>query len=127
MKRKQDPTKLKTRPDLADDQWLAWLACLPENAGIDIAELYRKMLDWCGRKRVTPTRRRLLVWLDSEREAVPMKPVAPKPVEQPSPAGEEIRCRTCFDTGEKTFFPNPNSIKGSYTAPCPGCQPQGDK
>lgn len=63
---------LKTRPDLDDQHWLAWVALQPENKGIETRDLYRKMLEWCNRKGVTPTRRRLLRWLDNEREDVPL-------------------------------------------------------
>ncbi len=66
-------TEQPTRPDLTDDQqWLVWLTAQPENRGIDIMGLYRKMVEWCSKKRITPTRRRLLNWLAGEREAVPM-------------------------------------------------------
>ena len=64
--------KLKTRPDLDDKAWIVWLTMQPENRGILVAEMYRKMLEWCQKKGVTPTRLRLLKWLDGEREAMPM-------------------------------------------------------
>ncbi|HQZ81591.1 MAG TPA: hypothetical protein PLR83_00095 [Pyrinomonadaceae bacterium] len=75
----------KTRPDLGDHEWLAWLGSQPENRGIDVRAMHRKMFDWCRQKRVTPTRRRLLRWLDSDREAMPMKAAAspPKPASKP--------------------------------------------
>lgn len=72
MPRKTDPAAQKTRPDLADREWIIWLEQQPENRGIEVRALYRKMCEWCQRRGVTPTRRRLLRWLDGEREAVPM-------------------------------------------------------
>lgn len=64
--------KVKTRPDLGDQEWIVWLSLQPENRGILVAEMYRKMLIWCQQKGVTPTRRRLLKWIEGEREAMPM-------------------------------------------------------
>ncbi|CAN5353365.1 hypothetical protein BH10ACI2_BH10ACI2_00070 [soil metagenome] len=63
---------LKTRPDLKDQEWLVHLRSLPENRGIDIEGLYRRMLDWCEKRQITPSRRRLLTWLGKEREDVPV-------------------------------------------------------
>ncbi len=84
MAKKVDKT-LKTRPDLDDQAFVVWTAAQPENRGIDVQSMYRKMLEWCDKKGVTPTRLRLLNWLSSEREAMPMtyKPAYHK--EQPSP------------------------------------------
>lgn len=71
--KKQTPEKLKTRPDLTDDQaWLIWLSMQPENKGLFVQELYRKMLEWCRQKGQIPTRRRLLRWLDQTREEIPV-------------------------------------------------------
>ena len=53
---KKGAEQLKTRPDLDDQAWLVWLSRQPENRGILVAEMYRKMLEWCGEKRITPTR-----------------------------------------------------------------------
>lgn len=69
MSKKED---LKTRPDLDDQTFVIWTAAQPENRGIDVHAMYRKMLDWCMKKGLTPTRRRLLRWLDTERESMPM-------------------------------------------------------
>lgn len=125
--KKQNPAKLKTRPDLSDQEWLAMLAASPENRGIDVRALHRRLFEWCDEKGVTPTRLRLLRWLDNEREGLPM--TLEPPYGRPSiregtakPSEPSYKCRTCFDTGEKTVFPNPNSMKGSHTAPCPDCQ-----
>lgn len=66
-------TPLKTRPDLTDDQhWLVWLDQQPENKELDVHGLYRKMLTWCEQRQNQPTRRRLLKWLETERENIPM-------------------------------------------------------
>ena len=75
--KKSDPENLKTRPDLDDQTWIVWLSQQPENKGLLVAEMYRKMLEWCVKKGVTPTRRRLLRWLDTEREAMPLTYVPP--------------------------------------------------
>ncbi|MEZ5421815.1 MAG: hypothetical protein R2682_15235 [Pyrinomonadaceae bacterium] len=88
MPRKPDPAKQKTRPDLSDQEWLVWLGLQPENRGIDIRALYRQMLDWCSRKGVTPTRRRLLRWLASDQEAMPMS-AEPAMPEKPQPTARE--------------------------------------
>lgn len=64
--------KQKTRPDLEDQDWIEHLKVQDDNRGIDIAALFDRMLAWCAKKRVTPSRLRLLNWLDREREAVPV-------------------------------------------------------
>ncbi len=89
--------KQKTRPDLDDERYLAWLSLQTENRGIDINGLYRSMLDWCGKRRVTPTRRRLLRWLDGEREAVPMTaaPLGMRPSEAESAYVPPEPCEIC--------------------------------
>lgn len=91
--------ELKTRPDLTDDQtWIVWTAAQPENRGIDVHGLYRKMLEWCQKKGVTPTRRRLLNWLDTEREAMPMtfKPAYFEPPQpEPKPFVPDPPCEFC--------------------------------
>lgn len=69
-KKKQE--RQKTRPDLEDAEFLDHLATLDENRGIDIVALYARMLDWCDEKRVTPTRLRLLKWLEGERADMPV-------------------------------------------------------
>lgn len=102
--KKQDPTKQKTRPDLDDENWLAWTAAQPENRGIDVRSLYRKMLDWCQKKGEIPTRRRLLRWLDDQREAVP---IATKPP-------QDADCKNCGN--ERRVIIN------DLRSPCPECQ-----
>ncbi len=70
------PTKaqerLKTRPDLDDRLWFDHLKAQDENRGIDIAGLWSRMLEWCEKRRVTPTRLRLLTWLGNERADIPV-------------------------------------------------------
>lgn len=109
MAKKKQETQ-PTRPDLKDDQeWLIWLRLQPENRGLDVDGLYRKMLEWCQKKRAIPTRMRLLNWLTREREAVPMTlepayfkdAAATRPVKPGStldPNRESPPCRFC---GEK--------------------------
>lgn len=62
----------KTRPDLDDQTWIVWLQQQPEYKPLQVAEMYRKMLEWCYTKGKTPTRLRLLNWLNRESEAMPM-------------------------------------------------------
>lgn len=70
---KKSDEKLKTRPDIVDDRaWLDHLRGLDENRGIDIVGLYDRMIAWCLKKRETPSRLRLLKWLEDERSAVPV-------------------------------------------------------
>lgn len=71
-KREGKKPDLKTRPDLNDEDYLVWLKEQPENTGIPVNSLYRKMLVWCEKKGRTPSRMRLLNWIDGEREASPM-------------------------------------------------------
>lgn len=97
MPKKSKPEALKTRPDLSDTEWLAYLRCLPEYKGIDVFMLYRNMVDWCFKKGVTPTRLRLINWLNREAEAMPM--TAPPPSHPhaltPSPDLSMPDCATC--------------------------------
>lgn len=69
---KPKPENQKTRPDLADQEWLIWLDALAENRGIEVHAMYRSMLEWCRKKGCAPTRQRLLRWLHMERENMPM-------------------------------------------------------
>lgn len=115
--------KQKSRPDLDDQAWIVWLSQQPENRGIPVAEMYRKMLDWCLKKGVTPTRRRLLKWLDTEREAMPMtyEPAyfEPKPEHTP----ETPKCPTCKDCGEVTQPAKQPKFTGQVEfVPCPDCK-----
>ncbi len=95
MSKKED---LKTRPDLDDQTFVVWIAAQPENRGIDVHAMYRKMLDWCMKKGVTPTRLRLLKWLDTERKAMPMT-YEPAYFEKPEPPPIEVKpeppCEFC--------------------------------
>lgn len=106
----------KTRPDLTDDlEWLVWVDMQPENKGIEVKTMYRKMLAWCANKGVTPTRRRLLRWLDNEREDVPVQYIPPNF----DPAtGTEI-CDKCNGTTR--------IIVNDYNSPCPKCKPAEEK
>jgi Helix-turn-helix domain len=68
--RKQE--RIKTRPDLDDRAWLEHLRSLDENRGVDIDALYTRMLDWSEKNRATPSRLRLLKWVEKERSDVPV-------------------------------------------------------
>lgn len=117
---------LKTRPDLDDETWLAWTAAQPENRGIHVRELYRKMLEWCMQKGVTPTRRRFLKWLDTEREAMPLtyqpphfdpKPGTPEEPEKPD-------CDGCKNERFVSVVVNPDAqfeYDRTRMEPCPKC------
>lgn len=115
----------KTRPDLNDALWLDWLAAQPENRGICVRDLYRNMVDWCRVKGQTPTRLRLLRWIDGDRKAVPMS-AASVPEQKPQPAQPEHRCRKCFDTGT-VMMPVPGGRPWELAdEPCPDCYPKGE-
>ncbi len=101
--KKERAQNLKTRPDLDDESWLKLIERLPENKDLNVRTLYRRMLRWCEQKGQTPTRRRLLKWLDNEREAVPIKMTDPD-------------CTNCK---------NERWIKGNLENwPCPTCSPE---
>lgn len=124
---KQVPEKQKTRPDLADAEWLAWLAALPENRGINVRSMHRNMLAWCAKKGVTPTRRRLLKWLESDRSAVPMaEPPAPAPIADPEPETQALPdCPRCSNTRWISVPHEPDSPfewNRTRMAPCPACK-----
>lgn len=96
--------KQKTRPDLDDEHYLAFLSNQKENAGIDVYGLYRSMLEWCGKTRKTPSRLRLLNWLNTERSAVPMTalPTFPKP--EPLADPEYVPPPPCDICGKEICF-----------------------
>lgn len=119
-----------TRPDLNDDmEWLVWIAALPENEGIDVHALFEKLIVWCSRNGHTPTRRRLLRWLVSEREAVPMKYNqtfirGTQDVPRPTPAAASYNCDRCFD--DHTVMVEADAATRSFAGemveiPCPHC------
>jgi hypothetical protein len=69
-KKKVDLTK-RTRPDLNNEDYLVHLAAT--YPVLEIQKIYQKMVDWCLRKKETPSRLRLLRWIDGELEAMPME------------------------------------------------------
>lgn len=66
--------KARTRPDLSEADWLNHLQELPENRGIDVPLLFKRMLAWCERNGKPSSRQRLLVWLDKDRADGPISP-----------------------------------------------------
>lgn len=66
------PEALRTRPDLSDTDYVAWLSSQAENVGIDVPEKFRRMISWCAENKQTPSRLRLLKWLSKEQNDVPM-------------------------------------------------------
>lgn len=83
--------RMKTRPDMRDNEWLYHLASLEENQDIDVNTLYDRMVEWCRDNRKQPSRLRLLKWLDGERSAVPMTAQPrPKPWDVGRPLPPEI-------------------------------------
>lgn len=81
-RKKNADAKLKTRPDLSSDDFLALLKTLPENIGIDIDRLFGKMVKWCADNSETASRKRLLNWIDREKLDSPIlvqRPPEPEP------------------------------------------------
>ena len=111
MPKKVDKT-LTTRPDLDDQAFVIWTAAQPENGGIDVQSMYRKMLEWCDKKGVTPTRLRLLNWISREREDRPMtyKPAYHK--EEPKPASEFVPDPPCQYCGKEICLSNHRKERG---------------
>lgn len=101
--------KLKTRPDLSDDEWLKLIERLPENNGLDVRRVFRRMIDWCRERDLTPSRLRLLKWLDNERAAVP---IATGKV-------EDADCSYCSNERRVTV--------NDFRPPCPQCRPAEEK
>lgn len=67
-------TKNSSRPrseKMTDDEWLAEMKKNPAYAGIDIDRVKGKMEAWCLTNNKSPTRRRLVNWLN--REDKPMR------------------------------------------------------
>lgn len=129
MPKKHKPETMKTRPDLADTEWLAWLRCLPEYKGIDVFMLYRNMLDWCVKKGKTATRLRLINWLNREAEALPMTEpppfIAGNAEAAASEASQELPdCKRCKNERFISTVVNPEAkfdwVKYGMV-PCPDC------
>ena len=53
---------------LTDEEWLESLKSNPAYVGIDVIELYHKMLAWCEVQGKKPTRARLLNWLNRQEK-----------------------------------------------------------
>ena len=111
--KKSEPENLKTRPDMDDQTWIVWLQQQPEYKAMEIAELYRSMLEWCIKKGKTPTRLRLLNWLNRERESMPMT------FEPPYFENPNAPCTEC--NGEGRLRVN------DFSSPCPKCKPAEEK
>ena len=114
------PETLKTRPDITDNtEWLVWTSMQPENKGIEVQAMYRAMLKWCDEKGKTPTRRRLLNWIDRDRKDIPLGPQAPS---LPEPTEAAPKCPTCKDAREVPV--KPENAKHDWElefTPCPDC------
>jgi hypothetical protein len=134
MPRKQSPESIKTRPDLGDEEWLVWISAQPENKGIYVREMYRKMLEWCMKKGITPTRRRLLRWLDTEREAVPVtytppyfeEPGTARVADQEPETPKLPDCKVCDNERFVKAVINPDAeFEWARTGmvPCTACDP----
>lgn len=97
MPRRRKDENLKTRPDLSDREWLDWLATQPENRGIRIHDLHRRMIRWCIERGEQPTRRRLLNWLDRTRQDVPITDAVTPPRQQfaADPEPQLPDCKIC--------------------------------
>lgn len=130
MPKKADSSNLKTRPDITDDgEWLAWLNLQPENRGINVVALYRSMIKWCAKKEITPTRRRLLRWIDADRDAIPV--TSKPPYNDLAAAGQaadqsepdvKINCPRCKDVGFIDAYPDePNVPHADRLCECPDC------
>jgi hypothetical protein len=79
-KRIVDETRLKTRPDLTDGEYIEFLE--PQYPNVSVKASYDTMIEWCERKSQTPSRLRLLKWLEKEVSAVPMASAKPQTVWQ---------------------------------------------
>jgi hypothetical protein len=69
----KNPEALKTRPDLSDSDYLTHLSGLPENKHLNVPKMFDKMIAWCSQEGETPSRKRLLNWLDRDRKDLPME------------------------------------------------------
>ena len=117
---------LKTRPDLNDEQYLAYLVNLPENNGIDVRGLYLDMHEWCAKKRKTPNRKRLLNWIARERDSLPMTML---PTTQAMTATEpEPSLPDCNTCNNERFVKTEINPSAQYDwaryqmTPCPDCK-----
>jgi ribosomal protein L7/L12 len=65
--------KDEIRRDIAQHlDWIKWLEEQPENQGINVRGLYRKMTKECKEKGDSVTRERFVRWLAVERRGIPM-------------------------------------------------------
>jgi hypothetical protein len=68
----------KTYPQgLPDTEWIEQLANDSTYAGIDVKREFGRMVNWCKVRKVTPTRRRFINWLNRAE-----KPMQPPPAQQ---------------------------------------------
>lgn len=74
--KKKSPKKkplLITRPDLANDTaYVAWLCDHKKYTSLDVKGKYDKMLAWCEKKDETPSRQRLIAWLNKDLKDMPI-------------------------------------------------------
>ncbi len=72
-KQRQQQLDARTRPEISrDEDWLVWLKSQAEFSALNILGKYRDMLAWCRKNNKTPSRLRLLNWLDKELRDAPM-------------------------------------------------------
>lgn len=72
------PKILNSKNGVTDSEWLARLKESPAYKGIDVEAHFFRCVEWCNLRKITPTRRRVLAWLNKQD-----KPIAGKPQRQP--------------------------------------------
>jgi hypothetical protein len=65
------------KPVLTDEQLLEQLASDSTYAGIDVKREYGKMINWCRVKKVNPTQRRFVNWLNRAERPMRSQPAFP--------------------------------------------------
>lgn len=93
-RKKSDPSKLKTRPDLDKDAFLSHLADKPEYEHVAVVGVFHELIKYCKDNNQKPTRLRLLKWLDKRVEEVPFTEtnlqLSPEDIPPPTESQEEL-------------------------------------
>ncbi len=118
---------------LPDEQYLESLQSKPAYQNLSVRHVYSKMQAWCEANRKTPTRRRLVNWLNREDQPLTVtaqKPAPPKCANRDCDNGrvrDRVPCPKCKGQGGDCDYKNNFHVKcfeGKVPGlvPCPTCK-----
>lgn len=103
--------KKAKQPALSDDDFLKSLKDNPVYEGLDVDELYQKMLVWCKTNGKKPTKRRFVNWLNREERPLQARKLSANQAHEVTPyttcpsCGAEVLKDDFIESGGKMICP----------------------